>query len=101
MSIRHFGTRWIYNREKNAFELHRYDYSNDVVIAILTWEGTIVDEDYWCTITEPLIDTDCDSWHLQAKNVTDAEEESERLIVWLAECSINKLCDYVKAFKGE
>lgn len=102
MSLRpNFDTRWVYISKKKLFELHLYDGSNDVIIAILTWEGSLGEEDYWCTFVEPLLGPSDECWHLQAKNVTDAEEEIERMIVWLAEYNINKLSYWIRVFKGE
>nr|DAO42818.1 MAG TPA: hypothetical protein [Caudoviricetes sp.] len=101
MIIRHFDTRWVYNRKKKLFELHCRDNSNDVVIAILTWRGTVIDADYWCTFTDPLLGPGDERWHLQAKNVTDAQFEIEHMIVWLAKLGIDKLWSWMKAFSEE
>lgn len=96
MSITHFGTYWDYNNDKNAFELHRQDYSNDDVIATLTAD----DEGYWCTFSEPIV-ADYEDWKLLATNVTSAQEEIERLLVMFARNRIEILGRWIKAFEGE
>lgn len=87
MSVEIFNTRWNYNSKKKRFELHRYSHSEDVMMAILIQEGSVINADYWCTFTDPFIGEDDDCWHLQAKNVTDAEEEIEYLIISLTKTS--------------
>mgnify|MGYP004606017117 CR=1 FL=1 len=96
MSLTHFGTYWDYNNEKNAFELHRHDYSIDNVIASITADEV----GYWCTFNEPIV-ADYVDWKLLATNVTSAQEEVERLLVMFAQDRIKALGLWIKTFKGE